>query len=63
MIVACETEGCENEGIEIEIPDTWTDTEGQEQPVAVVLCGVCEHWIIPPPVAKRGTATTTRQEP
>lgn len=48
MTVTCETEGCGNEGIPLEIADTWTDTEGVQQPVAVVQCGVCLGWIIPP---------------
>lgn len=56
MTVTCRTAGCGNEGIPLEIADTWTDTDGVEQPVAVVQCGVCLGWIIPPeePIAEAG---------
>ena len=62
MIVACETQGCENEGIQIEIADTWTDTEGTQQPVTVVQCGVCLGWILPPPIAEQ-SADETEESP
>lgn len=56
MTVTCQTEGCGNQGIPIVIANTWTDTDGVEQPVAVVQCGVCLGWIIPPeePIAPTG---------
>lgn len=48
MNVTCCTEGCENEGIEITIANTWTDLDGTEQPVEAVQCGVCFEWIVKP---------------
>lgn len=49
MIVTCQTPGCENQGIPLEIADTWTDQDGTQNPVTVVQCGPCHQWIIPPP--------------
>lgn len=37
--VVCETAGCENAGIEIDVAD---------DPHAAVICGPCGQWIIPP---------------
>ena len=48
MTVTCTTTGCENENVAIEIADTWTDLDGSVHPVAVVMCGACREWIIPP---------------
>lgn len=50
MTVTCETQGCENQSIPIDIADTWTDQDGVQQPVTVVGCGACGQWIIPPPI-------------
>lgn len=49
MIVTCQTRGCDNENISIEIADRWTAPDGSEKPVTVVQCGVCLGWILPPP--------------
>lgn len=46
MTVTCETENCENQGIPIEIADTWTGTDGEQHQVTSVMCGACEQWII-----------------
>lgn len=59
MTVTCRTAGCGNEGIAIEIADTWLDRDGTVHPVTVVQCGVCFEWIIPPvePPAEIGGAS------
>lgn len=49
MIVTCVTPGCLNEGIPIEIADTWIDQDDIERPVEIAWCSPCEQWIIPPP--------------
>ena len=45
MNVTCQTEGCANVGIPIEIATTWTDDEGIEHTVDAVVCGVCGQTI------------------
>ncbi|WP_136057233.1 hypothetical protein [Microbacterium sp. K24] len=64
MTVICETAGCENEGIAIEIADTWSDLEGNSHPVEVVQCGACFEWIIAPvePPALEQTEEDTMSE-
>ncbi len=49
MNVTCETPGCDNEGITIEVADTWLDVGGIERPSEIARCGRCNEWIIPPP--------------
>lgn len=49
MTVTCLTSGCENEGIALQVPSTTTDPDGTIRPVAIVQCGPCQQWIIPPP--------------
>lgn len=55
---ACQTEGCENEGVEFEVIE----------PGLSMVCGVCGKWIIPPvddepiPVAEIMRQAAYRQE-
>jgi hypothetical protein len=39
--VTCNTGGCANAGIPIELDLTWTDEEGGIHTVGAVACGVC----------------------
>lgn len=45
-LVACAMDGCENEALDIEVPD---------DPNGAVLCGACGRWIIAPEGVENGT--------
>lgn len=41
VTVTCPTEGCENQGVPIDVPDSWVDDEGVEHQVDAIMCGAC----------------------
>jgi NAD-dependent dihydropyrimidine dehydrogenase PreA subunit len=47
-LVACQTETCPSQGIEVEVDLTFVDEDGQTQTVDGVACGACGQPITNP---------------
>jgi hypothetical protein len=43
--VTCQTEGCTNEGVPIEVDLTWVDEDGETHEIETVVCGPCGRQI------------------
>lgn len=61
-ILVCHTEGCPNEGVEIELDLTFTDENGDEQTVSGVTCGGCSQPISDIQEAAASTAADSASE-